>query len=194
MPVELVTPTARGSSSTQSYGTTMVDERRRPSVSSPSTVKGTIASSTVTMAIVRSSRCGFVTRIRTSPGESSTRLMSNSSAGGGLCPTRSRMEPPARREERDDGDEQKDRNERPEPPARRVSAALRVLGDRAGLHGRLYSSTSKKPIQPSSANSDWCAWNMNRPVLAKSISMIPRWPWQSMTVSVYSKVSLDPVG
>ena len=23
--------------------------------------------------------------------------------------------------------------------------------------------TSKKPIQPSSANSDWCAWNMNVP-------------------------------
>ena len=43
-------------------------------------------------------------------------------------------------------------------------------------------------------NSDWWAWNMNRPVCAKSISMIPRWPWQSMTVSVYSNASVVPVG
>ena len=55
MPVELVTPIRSGSSGTQSYGTRIVAERRRPSVRSPSTVKGTIASSTVTVAIVRSS-------------------------------------------------------------------------------------------------------------------------------------------
>jgi hypothetical protein len=55
-PDELVTPTAIGSSSTQSCSTTIVAERSRPSVRSPSTEKGTIASSTVTRAIVRSWR------------------------------------------------------------------------------------------------------------------------------------------
>src|SRR5262245_48886392 len=52
-------------------------------------VYGTIASSTVTVAIVSSCRCGFVTRIRISPGLNSTRRMSNWSAGGGARPTRS---------------------------------------------------------------------------------------------------------
>ena len=55
MPDELVTPIEGGSSGTQSYGIVIVAERRRPSVASPSTVYGTIASSTVTVAIVRSS-------------------------------------------------------------------------------------------------------------------------------------------
>jgi hypothetical protein len=45
MPVELVTPTVSGSSSTQSYGTTIVLERRRFSVAGPSSVNGTMASS-----------------------------------------------------------------------------------------------------------------------------------------------------
>src|SRR5512134_286345 len=94
MPVELVIPTAIGSSSTQAYGTTMVAERRRPSVVGPSTVYGTIASSTVTVAIDRSSRCGLVTRIRISPGENSTRLTSNASGGGGFSPTRSSSDSP----------------------------------------------------------------------------------------------------
>src|SRR4030095_17136619 len=37
IPVQVVTPTASGSSSTHAYGTTIVAERRRPSVESPST-------------------------------------------------------------------------------------------------------------------------------------------------------------
>ena len=72
----------------------MVAERRRPSVVGPSTVKGTIASSTVTVAMVRSSRCGFVTRIWISPGENSTRRTSKASGGGGFSPTRSSRESP----------------------------------------------------------------------------------------------------
>ena len=35
---------------------------------------------------------------------------------------------------------------------------------------------------------------MNVPVLAKSISITPRWPWHCMTVSVYSQLSPVPVG
>ena len=54
-------------------------------------------------------------------------------------------------------------------------------------------STSKKPIQPSSVNSDWWAWNMNLPGLWKSISITHRSPWQSITVSVYSNWSVEPV-
>ena len=94
IPVELVTPTVIGSPSTQSYGTTRVLERRRPSVVGPSTVYRTIASSTFTLAIVRSSGCGLRTVIRISPGENSTRRMSNSSAGGGFVPTRSASDEP----------------------------------------------------------------------------------------------------
>src|SRR5207247_9799967 len=84
MPVELVTPTEIGSSSTQSYGTTILLERRRPSVAGPSRVNGTIASSTVTDATVRSSRWGLVTLIRISPGLNSTRRTWTWAAGGGL--------------------------------------------------------------------------------------------------------------
>ena len=87
IPVELVTPTEIGSCSTQSYWTTISLERSRPRVCGPSTSNGRIASSTVTAAIVRSSRCGFVTRIRISPGWNSTRRMSNSSSGGGFSPS-----------------------------------------------------------------------------------------------------------
>src|SRR5919109_1000396 len=96
IPVELVTPTEIGSSLTQSWRTTISLERSRPSVVGPSTWYGKIASSTVTVAIVRSSRCGFVTRIRISPGWNSTRRMSNSSRGGALSPSRSVIvDPPA---------------------------------------------------------------------------------------------------
>jgi hypothetical protein len=56
MPVELVTPTAIGSSSTQSWATTISLERSRSRVRGPSSSNGTIASSTVTSAIVSSSR------------------------------------------------------------------------------------------------------------------------------------------
>ncbi len=80
IPVELVTPTVIGSPSTQSNGITIVLERSRPSVAGPSSSNGTIASSTVTDAIVRSSCCGFVTRTRISPGSKTTLRTSNSSA------------------------------------------------------------------------------------------------------------------
>jgi hypothetical protein len=50
--------------------------------------------SIVTLAIVRSSRCGFRTTTRISPGENSTRLMSNRSAGGRVEPTRSTSDEP----------------------------------------------------------------------------------------------------
>src|SRR5262249_28180863 len=86
-----------------------------------------------------------------------------------------------RGEQRDDPGQNDDRQQRPEAPRPRAEAT--VHGTRAGLH---QSTTSKKPIQPSSVNSGWWAWNMNCPVLWKSISMIPRCPWQSITVSVYS--------
>jgi hypothetical protein len=91
---------------------------------------------------------------------------------------------PARREDRHRADEQQERQQRPQAPAAGELVRRRVH----------QSTTSKNPIQPSSVNSDWWAWNMNRPAWAKSISMIPRWPWQSITVSVYSKWSLEPVG
>ena len=147
-------------------------------------MNGTIASSTVTVAIVSFCRCGFVTRIRISPGLNSTRRMSNWSAGGGARPTRSSSVVPLAAKT---------------ATGRRAAAAARAptAASRAGASAarRVHqSTTSKNPIQPSSVNSDWWAWNMNRPVWAKSISMIPRWPWQSITVSVYSKWSLEPVG
>ncbi len=188
MPVELVTPTVIGSPSTHSNGTTIVLERRRPSVVGPSTVKGTIASSTFTFAIVRSSVCGFRTRMRISPGENSTRRMSNSSAAGGFEPTRSTERRTRCHDDADCEREQENRHDRPQPP---VEPAVRARR-RAGLHQS--STTSKKPIQPSSANSDWCAWNMCSPVPANWISSTPRWPWHCMTVSVYSQCSPVPVG
>ena len=85
----------------------------------------------------------------------------------------------------DDGREQHHRDERPEAPARLDPPR------RPSLH---QSTTSKKPIQPRSVNSDWCAWNMNRPVFVKSISSTPRCPWHCITVSVYSQLSPVPVG
>ena len=46
--------------------------------------------------------------------------------------------------------------------------------------------TSKNPCHPSSVNSLWWAWNMYLPGYGKRHSRIPRWPWQSITVSVSS--------
>ncbi len=89
-----MTPTEIGSSCTHWNGTTIVLERKRPSVVDPSTENGTIASSTVTDAIVRSPCCGFVTLIRISPGLNATRRTSNSSACGGLLPISPASEAP----------------------------------------------------------------------------------------------------
>ena len=187
MPVEVVTPTVYGSPSTQSNGISSVVERRRPRVVGPSASKGTIASSTVTSAMVRSSGCGLRTTTRICPSRNSTRRMSSVSAAGGPSPTRPVIELPDADEGGRDGDQQHDRHQRqqarpPEAPSGRRH--------RLGAHA---SSTSKKPLQPSSANSDWWAWNMKRPAWWKSISMMPRSPWHCMTVSVYSKWSVLPV-
>ena len=139
---------------------------------------GTIASATVTVPIVMASRCGFVTRISIRPGSNDTRRMSSSSAGGGFDPTRSTMEPPAVAKSDT------------APTRSRIGSSAQSCQPRrvpVAAPASIYSSTSKKPIQPSSANSDWCAWNMKRPGFGNSSSRIPRCPWQSITVSVYSK-------
>ena len=97
----------------------------------------------------------------------------------------------AERDEQPDGDrDQRERDEAVDPLPRATLEAL-VAGRGAGLH----QVTSKKPCQPSSVNSDWCAWNMKRPAVGKRHSRIPRWPWQSITVSVSSLGFSDvPVG
>ena len=97
-------------------------------------------------------------RARTRPGGRRT-----SSGGGGLRADEARDRAARRDEERATiADEQDDRDERP--------AAAAPHGRRPGrsTDSRAHSSTtSKKPIQPSSANSDWWAWNMKRPVLCE---------------------------
>jgi hypothetical protein len=128
--------------------TLIVAERRRPSVRSPSTLYGTIASSTVTEAIVRSSRCGFVTLMLIWPGCNSTRRMSNSSAGGGLRPRRSTIDPPVVV-----NSETAATRASSGTKAHRRQPAPRSFAEIAPAS--IYSRTSKKPIQPSSANSLW---------------------------------------
>ena len=66
----------------------------------------------------------------------------------------------------------------------------------AHIGARLHqATTSNRPIQPSCANSDWCAWNMYWPSYGKRSSRMPRCPWHCMIVSVYSTGSSDvPVG
>ncbi len=141
----------------------------------------------MTTAIVMSSGWGLRTSSRIWPSWNSTRRISSVSAGGGLPPIRPVME-------------------LPEATKAAAIATSRTIGtsartltphgpprdapDRLGAHA---SSTSKKPIHPRSANSDWWAWNMKRPAWWKSISTIPRSPWHCMTVSVYSKWSVLPV-
>ena len=189
IPVELVTPTAIGSSSTQSYGTTIVLERSRPSVSGPST---RVRDDRV---VDRDRRDRQVVRLRVRDADPDLARVELDPADVELVGRRRVV--PHELGQRVAGGGEGDDDRRRAAPAGRASRAAsdprrrRVRGDRARLH---QSTTLKKPIQPSSANSDWCAWNMNRPVLAKSISMIPRWPWQSMTVSVYSNWSVEPVG
>ena len=154
-------------------------ERSRPSVCGPSSSNGTIASSTVTEAIVRSSCCGFVTRTRISPGSNSTRRTSNSSGCGALAPIRlTSDEPDATKAPTATASSTTGRS------AQRRQPGITAAGRSPGLH---HSITLKKPIQPRSVNSVWCAWNMNRPVFAKSISSTPRCPWHCITVSVYSQ-------
>ena len=159
----------------------IVLERSRRSAAGPSSRYGTIASSTVTLAIVSFGRCGLVTLILISPGLNSTRRTLNLIQGRWRAADEVQEGGAGRREQCDDAGEKEQRNERPKAPVARLAPL------RGGRGRRHQSITSKKPIQPSSVNSDWWAWNMKRPVFAKSISMMPRCPWQSMTVSVYSK-------
>src|SRR6185436_2932616 len=97
---------------------------------------------------------------------------------------------PARRGEDADHDgDQQQREDAEQPDRQRYTARP---GGAPSLHQSL---TSKNPCQPSSVNSDWWAWNMYRPGCAKRHSRIPRWPWQSITVSVSSLGVFDvPVG
>ena len=89
-----------------------------------------------------------------------------------------------RGEERDPAGDQQQRDE-PEEPG----------GNADGPRGGAHHATSKMPCQPSSVNSDWWAWNMYWPGCGKRHSAIPRWPWQSITVSVSSDGVFDvPVG
>ena len=126
------------------------------------------------------------------PGTSFVRSIASSSAGGPVrsprpgppsaenAPTAAMMSSSGTSPSTHDGD------------ARPGRLAGDVGGGGAGLH---QGETSKKPIQPSSVNSDWWAWNMYLPAFGKRISRIPRWPWQSITVSVNSLGSFDdPVG
>ncbi len=76
--------------------------------------------------------------------------------------------------------------QRPDQPGGWSRLRLR-RGDGQGLLA--HSVTSKKPSQPSSANSLTCAWNMNLPGYLKPVSRIARSPCASMIVSVYSRVS-----
>ena len=90
----------------------------------------------------------------------------------------------ARRAEHGEGhddrghERERDEPEQPQPGGARLRRA-------AGL-GCHQSSTSMKPIHPSSANSVLCAWNMYLPVYGKRISRIPRWPCTWLIVSVNS--------
>ena len=94
------------------------------------------------------------------PGLSFVRSKESSSTGGPRRsprpgPSSATNAPIAREDEqqRDDG----------EQPAGQAAgrAGLDVGGRVAGFH---QSVTSKNPIQPSSVNSDWWAWNMYLPV------------------------------
>src|SRR5690606_11874333 len=64
-------------------------------------------------------------------------------------------------------------------------------GDRLDVH----ATTSNALIQPSSANSDWWAWNMYRPGSwsAKENSRIPRCAWHCMTLSTVRSVGVSVV-
>ena len=96
---------------------------------------------------------------------------------------------PGRVEQHEQPDRHREHRQRREPhePGR---PARRLCG------GRLHqSSTSKNPIQPSSANSLTWAWNMYLPVYGKRSSRMPRSPWPWITVSVKSRgSSFVPVG
>ncbi len=89
------------------------------------------------------------------------------------------------RDEQPDGEREHDERGEAREPGRTAP------GDGGGFH----QLTSKKPIQPSSANSLTWAWNMYLPVYGKRSSRMPRSPWPWITVSVKSRGSSRvPVG
>ena len=93
----------------------------------------------------------------------------------------------------DRGRDQRQRDESEQPGGQRPGA----IGVQVASGGAvsLHHATSNWPCQPSSVNSDWWAWNMNRPACGKRHSRMPRWPWHSITVSVSSEGWRDvPVG
>ena len=82
-----------------------------------------------------------------------------------------------------------------EQPDRRAEDQQRHEAQQPGTALAHQATTSKKPIQPSSANSDTWAWNMYLPSYGKRSSRIPRSPWPWITVSVKSRGSSRvPVG
>ena len=101
-------------------------ERSRPSVVGAVDVKGTIASSTVTEAIVRSSGCGFVTRTLDLAGleldAADVELVRRRRVRADQVDERRAGRDVAADDER----EQHDRDERPEPPAELPTPLARV--------------------------------------------------------------------
>ena len=147
IPVELVTPTLIGSSATQRYGITIVLERSRPSVC------GAVELERDDRVVDRHRGDRQVVLLRV--GDPNADL-----AGLELDPPNVELvrlrrvrsdQPDERRARRDvaaDRDrEQDDGHERPQPPREVAPLTAR----RSGLH---HSTTSKKPIQPRSVNSD----------------------------------------
>ena len=91
-------------------------ERSRLTSFGPSTVNGTIASSTVTEAIVIGSACGFVTRILISPGSELDPADVEDVGRRRVAPDQIDERGAGGDERADDDGEQEDRPERPEPP------------------------------------------------------------------------------
>ncbi len=147
---------------------------------------------TTTCAIETGSGPSLRTVSSIAPGTSFVRSIASSSAGG---PVRSPRPGPPSAENAPTAAMISSSGTRPsthEGMPRPAGSRAALGGGGAGLH---QGETSKKPIQPSSVNSDWWAWNMYLPAFGKRISRIPRWPWQSITVSVNSLGSRDePVG
>src|SRR5690606_6848603 len=91
---------------------------------------------------------------------------------------------------------QHDRDQRHDRGRERAEGQARDRRAAGALGARLHqSSTSKTPVQPRSANSVLCAWNMNGPEYGKRSSQMPRCAWPWITVSVNSVGCSDvPVG
>ena len=153
-------------------------------ISPSAPVNGTNASLTCACAMRTASGPSLRTVSSIDPGSSTVRSTASSSTG---TPLRSPSPGPSSSGEAPMAATISSSGTRPSSQA----GARRVAGG-----GRFhYSTTSKKPCQPSSVNSDWWAWNMNRPVRGKRSSRTPRWPWHCMTVSVSSTGCSDvPVG